>query len=529
MRRLLQGVSALLLLSGCQAILGFEELTPAEGGGGSQGSGDGKGTSGVACAKEADCLEDLACLYGYCRPACLDDTYCEQGSVCLWGDDGFGGCRLARESCEEDACENADLVCGLDGTCRVACSDVSSCEAPTQRCVAGTCVSTVGEDVTTWDCGGVDDGQISCNEGVLSVCNGTAPGLAEIDDCGSTALCENSLPADTSYDPNAPPECAAGCTAGQPYCDGATLLLCEDDGSGPVDAGETCNTEKLCAAAVTAAASACPSSVCAADETRCSGGETELVAERCADGLDDFEPADFCDTQELQCNPATGACLELSIDATEVTMATYTAWLATTPTTAGQPEACELNTSFAPNTDCMMATEAPDCTNCEQPVVCIDWCDAYAYCQAKGQHLCGKIGGGMNPYDRYDDAGSSEWMNACSAGGQFEYGSGAAPVASAEECAHSGSQLDASYAVKSRANCHSPSPGYQSVFDMSGNVAEWEDSCEKSAQAGDANDACRTRGGSIKDERDDTQCAAVPASALVRGTVSPTVGFRCCG
>jgi formylglycine-generating enzyme len=119
-------------------------------------------------------------------------------------------------------------------------------------------------------------------------------------------------------------------------------------------------------------------------------------------------------------------------------------------------------------------------------------------------------------------------MNACSAGGQFEWGGGAAPAAQAGECVHEGTQLSQSYAVGTRPQCKSPSPGYAHVFDLSGNVEEWEDSCEKSADTGAFTDACRTRGGSFETPRDDTRCDAVPTSARQRSDVSPTLGFRCC-
>lgn len=523
-----------LLLGGCQKVLGFEQLEAADGSpdGGAPaavaGSG-GSGTlaSGEACADASACSDHLVCLYGRCRPACADDTECEQDSVCLFHGDG-GGCRLASETCEAGQCPNADLICGLDATCRIACGSDDSCDSTTQRCIAGVCVSTIGENASSWDCGGVDDGQVTCSDGALSVCNVTGPGLDTIEDCGSVALCEASLPADTAYDASAPPGCAGGCKPDAAYCSGSKLLVCKDDGSGPVDAGQQCDTKELCAATAKAGEKACRAPLCEANEVRCTGGQTELSVERCGAGRDKFETLDYCEKDSAQCNPGASACVSLKVDPTEVTVTEYKAWLDTTPDASLQPAACSGN-SFAPDASCMASAGAPSCASCAQPVVCVDWCDAYAYCAAHAQHLCGKLGGGMNPYDRYADAASSEWMNGCSAAGQFAWASGATVPSGAQECTYQGTQLDTSYAVGSRKNCKSPSPGYAQLYDMSGNVAEWENSCEKSAESGAGSDACRTRGGSFASARDETRCDAVPASAYRRSDHAPTLGFRCCG
>jgi formylglycine-generating enzyme required for sulfatase activity len=96
------------------------------------------------------------------------------------------------------------------------------------------------------------------------------------------------------------------------------------------------------------------------------------------------------------------------IDSTEVTRAQYRAWLQTKPTYGGQPAECSWNDDYTPGCH-WPAGEEPN-----HPVVCVDWCDAYAYCQGVGKRLCGKIGGGPNGIDDYADATKSQWYYACS-------------------------------------------------------------------------------------------------------------------
>jgi sulfatase modifying factor 1 len=168
------------------------------------------------------------------------------------------------------------------------------------------------------------------------------------------------------------------------------------------------------------------------------------------------------------------------IDSTEVTRAQYKAWLDTTPPTTGQITECSWNTSFTPSSDW------PPTDKLDHPVSYVDWCDAYAYCLAVGKRLCGKIGGGSNSYVDFNDPTKSQWFAACSAVGAHRspYGD----TYDGALCNTTEVQNRASVAVGFMTSCQTSTH----IYDMSGNVAEWEDSCEGPAKE----QYCHLRGGS---------------------------------
>src|SRR5690606_31966640 len=96
--------------------------------------------------------------------------------------------------------------------------------------------------------------------------------------------------------------------------------------------------------------------------------------------------------------------------------AQYAAWLETSPSTSGQREACAWNTTFVP------VSGMPP--NNDYPVVNVDFCDALAFCAAVGKHLCGRVGGGTEPFYKEKDVSESQWYSACTHGGAnpFAYG-----------------------------------------------------------------------------------------------------------
>jgi formylglycine-generating enzyme required for sulfatase activity len=71
--------------------------------------------------------------------------------------------------------------------------------------------------------------------------------------------------------------------------------------------------------------------------------------------------------------------------------------------------------------------------------------------------------------------------------------------------------------------------GYGGIFDMIGNAAEWEDSCDDPGDAGDQVALCMVRGGSFRFPVDaSTQTCTNIDVESPRQTRSNDIGFRCC-
>jgi len=223
-----------------------------------------------------------------------------------------------------------------------------------------------------------------------------------------------------------------------------------------------------------------------------------------------------------------------TIDATEVTKCQYAAWLATQPSSAGQDTWCADQTDFQPDPQCLQseATCTSDCA--AHPQVCVTFCSAMAYCRAVGKRLCGKIGGGSAPFDAPADAQLDQWFNACSSGGTLTY-----PYANTYDPQACNGYDNSQTGCQSGScmlrpagelvTCQSPVPGYTGVFDLSGSVFEWQDSCN--AEVG-GQDRCRFRGGSFVSSYGDDHGNALRCGYDIAGSRDDrysNLGFRCCG
>ena len=208
---------------------------------------------------------------------------------------------------------------------------------------------------------------------------------------------------------------------------------------------------------------------------------------------------------------------EFCVDSTEVTNAQYGLFVGQTGGDAGgQISVCTWNTSYTP----------PDAGGWnypsgedKRPAANVDWCDAYAYCRWAGKRLCGAIGGGPAPYEMANQS-SEQWVIACQRGPMmlmYPYGNTYEP----RTC--NGADLAVGRTVDvGSLKCEG---GYQKIFDMSGNVFEWEDACSDTKGA---TDECMARGGAFGTALSDMLLGCTQPDSVVRSDAYDDLGFRCC-
>ena len=316
-------------------------------------------------------------------------------------------------------------------------------------------------------------------------------------------------------------------------CGGGTCPPCRD--------GLKCGLASDCASA------SCTSNTCAVancqDHIK-NGAETDIDCGggTCPPCLVGKQCVTTGDCASALCNNATCACkggmitmptaLALGgaycIDPTEVTRKDYNDfWTANPNLGANLPASCSFKTSYTPSND--WPPTLIQGGNGGFPVRYVDWCDAYAYCVWKGKRLCGAIAGGANPVSSASDRLKDSWYNACSAEGAnaWPYGSTYQALAcdGADYTAANGGSPPT---LRERDDNGTIIPsscqgGASGLYHMSGNVAEWEDSCD--ANAGPT-DSCLVRGGGYNSAAAALRCDA-SATAARQATLAD-VGFRCC-
>lgn len=310
-------------------------------------------------------------------------------------------------------------------------------------------------------------------------------------------------------------------------CGEPRSLQCGDTCAAPATCGGTgltgkcgCEAAAVCSAAgaacgVVSSPAACANrtvecGACTAPET-CGGGGVA--------GVCGYTPVVTCSGEcgAPQCHPCPTKPmvklegLDFEIDSTEVTNAEYADFLADNPSVAKLGSTCS-GVSLKPS-DGWPASSS----RAGHPVVYVTWCQAAAYCQWAGKHLCGMPGGGSTPFNSTSSVVESQWYAACSASGTrvFPYGDDY----EAKTCNGGGTLLNHTVPVGSLSKCEG---GVTGLFDMSGNVAEWDDSCE----GPEPNARCHARGGSYSDSPSFLRCDI--DTVEMRASPSATTGFRCC-
>lgn len=226
----------------------------------------------------------------------------------------------------------------------------------------------------------------------------------------------------------------------------------------------------------------------------------------------------------------------MCIDATEVMVGQYAEFVtARAGDASGQSPECAWNLYFAQADDC--AAGLSSLMDPLRPQTCVDWCDAAAFCAWSGKRLCGGIDGRGVAMADLADASKDAWYNACSSGGINHYPFG--DTCNAMPCILGGLT---SLQVPAGHECQA-SGVYRGVWDLIGNVAEWEDSCTRDPLGGGSLDRCQTRGShnggghgyvgtcGAWDDSGVAWCSSVPVATTrpARGSASSKLGFRCCG
>jgi formylglycine-generating enzyme required for sulfatase activity len=213
------------------------------------------------------------------------------------------------------------------------------------------------------------------------------------------------------------------------------------------------------------------------------------------------------------------------IDSTEVTEAQYDEFVKAKVPTDAQAPFCLANTTFFPDltqNNCGARPYNPT-ADPTMPVACVDWCDAYAYCKWAGKRLCGRLGAEAgaitDQLQQANSAGGDQWFNACSMGNARPY-----PYGAFDASACNGKPVDASADVAPVGSFPACVGGYAGIFDMSGNVAEWEDDCLDASADGAV--ACATRGGSVTENEGQLGCNQI--QNLDWKTANYNYGIRCC-
>ena len=182
-------------------------------------------------------------------------------------------------------------------------------------------------------------------------------------------------------------------------------------------------------------------------------------------------------------------------------------------------------------------TNYADKTHEQKPVQGVDWCDAAVYCAWAGKRLCGADdGGGPMSATTDPNAGwtqTGEWFRACIGPGetQYPYGGTYVPTAcNTEDMMGDSDQVEPFLTtdVTAPSTCAAPWPD-GNVYDLGGNVFEFEDNCVAIGDPGPEDDICYTRSGSYTLMDAGCKWAGLGGNGpTARNAHTEFLGVRCC-
>lgn len=204
---------------------------------------------------------------------------------------------------------------------------------------------------------------------------------------------------------------------------------------------------------------------------------------------------------------------------------------------SGQPPECKANEVYWPPLpgDHTSAPQPGTCpkgaldpvAKAEYPMVCADFCDAWAYCKWAGKRLCRSLdhpAGGVltlesGALEALMKSERHEWTYACTQGGKtkWPYGDEFEAGTCIDKTRYAAGGPDALRAANLEGEtCHGTEPPYSDIYHMSASVAEWVNACDKFE--------CALEGGAFGME---PNSCVEPATAW-SGEIARSYGIRCC-
>ena len=178
-----------------------------------------------------------------------------------------------------------------------------------------------------------------------------------------------------------------------------------------------------------------------------------------------------------------GTAFRFCVDSTEVTQGQYEKFVTGGGALVTAHPACATKAALGPKPSCL-GNEVQYQARAGYPMVCVDFCDALAFCQWAGKRLCGRTGDG-GPLVGPDDLGTkpqNEWYLACSQGGTRNYPYG--DILRSDVCTLSDPDAGEAGAPRATAPVASDPDCVGStvpLFDIIGNAREWVNACTPAA------------------------------------------------